>query len=87
MLNSAAGVMFPTSKYAPPINTICLILSIISGAFCSAVPILVSGPRGQRVIDFFGASRKVFIIKSTAWVVFNSIFGSGNVAPSKPVLP
>ena len=61
--------------------------SAISGAFSRAVPILVSGPRGHRVIDFNGACRIDLIIKSTACSDCICICGSGKVAPSKPVAP
>ena len=87
ILNSAAGVMLPTSKYAPPISTICAIRSAISGACCKAVPILVSGPRGQSVIDLAGAWRRVSTMKSTACCDCSGICGSGKTAPSKPLSP
>ena len=47
-LNSAAGVMLP-SPIAPPISTISRMRGTTSGAFCSAVAMLVSGPVGQSV--------------------------------------
>ena len=87
ILNSAAGVIFPTSKYAPPIKTICFIRGVILGSFNIAVAILVRGPNGQSDTEFSGSCINVSIIKSTPCFSFNFIFGSGNSGPSRPVFP
>ena len=79
--------MFPTSKYAPPISTICFTLSIMSGALWNALAIFVKGPRGHKVIDLGSFSRRVSIIKSTACFDLFFEIGSFSSGPSNPVAP
>lgn len=61
ILNSAAGVMLPPLKWAPPMITISRMPLTMSGAWVRASARLVSGPSMARVTLFSGAARKVRI--------------------------
>ena len=87
MLNSAAGVMLPTWKYAPPIRTISWTRSMISGARSKAIAMLVSGPSGQRVTELVPSDRSVSMMKSTPCWSCNGMVGSSIFGPSNPVVP
>ena len=65
MLNSADGVMLPTSKYAPPIATIRSMPRVMPGSFTSAMATLVIGPSTHSVTEEGSAAISVSTRKST----------------------
>lgn len=85
MLNSATGVTLPRPA-EPPIITSSATFSTMSGAMAKATAMLVSGPSVASVTGS-GASRSVWIRKSTAWPSASLPTGSGRPAPSIPVRP
>ena len=83
MLNSAAGVMFP-SAIEPPISTIRSMFSPPMRSRRSAM--FVSGPVGMRVTGS-GLAASFSIIRSTACSVTGSCCGGGRNGPSSPLSP
>ncbi len=85
MLNSAAGVQFP-SRIAPPMRQMWAILAASAGAASSSCAMFVRGPVGIRVTGP-GAASSVARRKASAPSGRTSERGSGRSAPSSPLSP
>ena len=87
VLNSATGVILPSTSMAPPITTTSLTLRKVSGSSAAASARLVKGPIATMVIvscGFSCSSRRISLC-AIAWEGMKEVVGEASSAVSSAV--